>query len=54
MAGEVGGAAVPPGFRERLLRNTVYGVGGRVVGLLVPFFLTPYLIHRIGLEAYGL
>jgi O-antigen/teichoic acid export membrane protein len=42
-----------PAAAAKLVRNTLAnGVGG-AVGILVGLILTPFLIHRLGLEAYG-
>ena len=47
-------APVPAGLRERLIRNTVYGIGGRILGLAVTFVLTPFVVSRLGTEVYGI
>jgi O-antigen/teichoic acid export membrane protein len=42
-----------PAAAAQLVRNTLAnGVGG-AIGILVGLILTPFLIHRLGLEAYG-
>ena len=37
----------------KLVRNTLTNGIGSAVGILVGLVLTPFLIHRLGLEAYG-
>lgn len=39
---------------HKIIRNTVYNSIGRFWGILIGFFLTPFIIHRIGLERYGI
>lgn len=41
-------------IRDQLIRNTVYGAGGRVFGIAVALVLTPYLLARLGAERYAL
>ena len=37
----------------KVVRNTLFNAAGRFWGLAVAFFLTPYIIHTIGVERYG-
>lgn len=39
---------------HRIIRNTVFNAAGRVWGMLAAFILTPYIIHRIGPERFGI
>lgn len=41
-------------FSQKIIRNTFYNAVGRVWGILVSLFLTPYIIHHIGIEKYGI
>jgi O-antigen/teichoic acid export membrane protein len=38
---------------RKVIRNTVYNSIGRFWGMLVGLFLTPYIIHRIGVDRFG-
>lgn len=38
---------------KKIIRNTTYNVVGRFWGFLVTLFLTPYIIHHIGIERFG-
>jgi O-antigen/teichoic acid export membrane protein len=42
-----------PAAAARLVRNTLANGVGSVTGILVGLALTPFLIHRLGLAAYG-
>ncbi len=42
-----------PAAAAKLVRNTLANGIGSLVGILVGLVLTPFLIHRLGLEAYG-
>ncbi len=42
-----------PAAAVKLVRNTLANGVGSVTGILVGLLLTPFLIHRLGLEAYG-
>jgi O-antigen/teichoic acid export membrane protein len=42
-----------PAAAARLVRNTLANGVGSVIGILVGLVITPFLIHRLGLEAYG-
>lgn len=36
-----------------IVKNTVYNTIGRFWGILISIFLTPYIVHYIGLERFG-
>lgn len=42
-----------PADRRTLIRNTAYAAAAHAVGFLVPILLTPYVVRRVGWEAYG-
>ena len=42
-----------PAAAAKLVRNTLANGLGSVAGILVGLVLTPFLIHRLGLEAFG-
>jgi O-antigen/teichoic acid export membrane protein len=42
-----------PAAASKLVRNTLANGVGSVIGILVGLLLTPFLIHRLGLTAYG-
>jgi O-antigen/teichoic acid export membrane protein len=39
---------------EKIIRNTFFNLTGKVWAGLVSFVLTPYIIHRIGIEKFGI
>jgi len=39
---------------QKIIRNTFYNTIGHVWGILVVLILTPYVIHHIGIERYGI
>ena len=39
---------------DKIIRNTVFNILGKSWGTLVSLALTPYIIHRIGLERFGI
>jgi O-antigen/teichoic acid export membrane protein len=43
-----------PGLTEKIIRNTAFNILGKSWGILVSLMLTPYIIHRIGLERFGI
>jgi len=47
-------AAAPARMLVRVLQNTLYGAGGRLLGLAVSIVLVPYVVNRLGVERYGL
>lgn len=42
-----------PVDKRTLIRNTAWAAAGHAVGFLVPLILTPYMVSRVGWEAYG-
>ncbi len=42
------------GFANRLIRNTLFNIGGQFWAILIAFFLTPYIIRQIGIARYGI
>ena len=36
-----------------MVRNILANTGGTVVSVALGLFLTPFMIHRLGVEAYG-
>lgn len=47
-------ARIVPGLAQKLIKNTFFNVLGKVWSLLVAFALTPYIIHRVGVERFGI
>lgn len=45
--------SAPAAAAAKLVRNTLTNGVGTVAGILVGLVLTPFLIHRLGLTAYG-
>jgi len=39
---------------QKLIKNTFFNVLGKAWALLVSFALTPYIIHRLGVERFGI
>lgn len=39
---------------EKIIRNTIFNIIGRFWGILVALILTPYIIHHIGIERFGI
>jgi len=39
---------------DKIISNTIYNSIGRFWAILAAFFLTPYIIHRIGVERFGI
>ncbi len=37
----------------KIIRNTVFNIAGRLWSVLVSLALTPYILHRIGIERFG-
>lgn len=42
------------GISQKIIKNTIFNTIGHFWGVLVALFLTPYIIHRIGVERYGI
>ncbi len=38
---------------QKVIKNTFYNFIGKIWGILVGLFLTPFIIHHIGIERYG-
>ena len=38
----------------KIIRNTVFNIAGRSWSVLVSLVLTPYILHRIGMERFGI
>ncbi len=47
-------SASTQGVSVKIVRNTIYNFFGRAWGSVIGLFLTPYIIHYIGLERFGL
>ena len=43
-----------PSLATTLVRNALYGSGARIITLAVGLVITPYLIHRLGMERFGI
>jgi len=39
---------------QKIIRNTIFNAIGRFWSILVGLFLTPYIVHHIGVERYGI
>ncbi len=39
---------------KKIIRNTIFTSAGRLWGYLLSFLLTPYIIHKIGIERFGI
>lgn len=39
---------------KKVIRNTVYNLLGSAFGVVASILLTPYIVHRIGLERFGI
>lgn len=42
------------GYSTKIAKNTFYSGLMRIWGILVSFFLTPYILHRLGVERFGI
>ncbi len=38
---------------DKLVSNTLFNAGGRLWQISISFFLTPYILHHIGIELFG-
>ena len=47
------GQGTPEGSQARIVRNTLANSGGTLVTVVVGLALSPFMIHRLGVEAYG-
>ena len=41
-------------YSDRIARNTFYNAIARVLGMLISFFLTPYILSHLGVEYFGI
>ncbi|MBN1871165.1 MAG: polysaccharide biosynthesis C-terminal domain-containing protein [Candidatus Omnitrophica bacterium] len=41
-------------FKDKIIKNTLFNMLGRVWMVLVTIFLTPYIINHVGVERYGI
>jgi O-antigen/teichoic acid export membrane protein len=41
-------------YSDRITRNTFYNAIARVLGMLISFFLTPYILSHLGVEYFGI
>jgi O-antigen/teichoic acid export membrane protein len=44
----------PTVLSGRLVRNILWNCGGQIWGLSLALFTTPYIVHRLGTDAFGL
>ncbi|MDP3786627.1 MAG: MATE family efflux transporter, partial [Candidatus Omnitrophota bacterium] len=47
-------AKIEQSLSQKIVRNTIFNAVGRFWGILVALFLTPYIIHHIGIERFGI
>ena len=43
-----------PDVPRKIIRNTLYNSTARVLAIVIALILTPYIIHHIGGERYGI
>jgi len=41
-------------YSSRIARNTFYNAIARILGMLVGFLLTPYILNHLGIELFGI
>jgi O-antigen/teichoic acid export membrane protein len=39
---------------HKIIKNTLYNAGSRFLGILIAIFMSPYIIHRIGPDRFGI
>jgi O-antigen/teichoic acid export membrane protein len=39
---------------KKIIRNTIFTSSGRLWGYLLSFIITPYIVHKIGIERFGI
>lgn len=39
---------------KKIIRNTIFTSAGRLWGYLLSFLITPYIVHKIGIERFGI
>lgn len=45
---------LPEATSRKIIKNTIFTTTGRLWGYLLSFLLTPYIVHRIGVESFGI
>jgi len=45
---------LPEATSKKIISNTIFTSAGRLWGYLLSFLLTPYIVHKIGLERFGI
>ena len=46
-------AASEKSLTQKVITNTAFNMLGKVWGILVALFMTPYIVHHIGVDRYG-
>jgi len=41
-------------FRKKLVRNSVFNTGSSLINILIALLSTPYLVHKLSIEGYGI
>ncbi len=39
---------------HKIIRNTIFNTTGRFIGIVVAFFMTPYIVGHLGVERFGI
>ncbi len=39
---------------HKVFRNTLFNISGKIFQVILAIFLTPYIVHRLGIERYGI
>lgn len=39
---------------HKVFRNTLFNISGKACQIVIAIFLTPYIVHRLGVERYGI
>ncbi|ODS31693.1 MAG: putative polysaccharide biosynthesis protein [Candidatus Scalindua rubra] len=45
---------MPEATSKKIIRNTIFTSAGRLWGYFLSFLLTPYIVHKIGIERFGI
>ena len=45
---------MPEATSKKIISNTIFTSAGRLWGYVLSFLLTPYIVHKIGLERFGI
>lgn len=45
---------MPETTSKKIIRNTIFNSAGRFWGFFLSFLLTPYIVHKIGVERFGI